>query len=51
MANSVLWYGHVLSWEDGHASRKAVEFEVEGQRNKLRLRSTWKREVEVEVGM
>ena len=34
MANSVHWYGHVLRREDGHASRKSLDFEVEGQRKK-----------------
>ena len=30
MANSVLWYGHVLRREDGHVLRMAFDFEVEG---------------------
>ena len=36
MSNSVRWYGHVLSREDGHVFRRAFEFEVEGQRKKGR---------------
>ena len=32
MANSVRWYGHVLKREDGHVLRRALDFEVEGQR-------------------
>ena len=32
MANSVHWYGHVLRREDGHVLRRALDFEVEGQR-------------------
>ena len=36
MANSIRWYGHVLRKEDGHASKRALEFEVEDQRRKER---------------
>ena len=32
MANSVRWYGHVLKRVDGHVLRRALDFEVEGQR-------------------
>ena len=28
MANSVRWYGHVLRREDGHISRRALDFEA-----------------------
>ena len=41
MANSVRWYGHVLSREDGHVLRRAFDFEVAGQRKKERLKRTW----------
>ena len=41
MANSVRWYGHVL--------RRALGFEVEGQRKKGRLKRTWKKQVEEEI--
>ena len=42
MANSVHWYGHssvhwychILRSEDGHVLRRALNFEVEGQRKK-----------------
>ena len=34
MVNSVCWYGDVLWREDGHALRRALDFEVEGQRKK-----------------
>ena len=34
MANSVCWYGHVLRREDGHVSRRALDFKVEGKRKK-----------------
>ena len=40
IANGVRWYGHVL--------RKAVDFEIEGQRKKRRLKKTWKMLVEEE---
>ena len=36
IANSVCWYGHVLWREDGHVLRRALDFEVEGQRKKGR---------------
>ena len=32
MINSVCWYGHVLRGDDGHVLRRALYFEVEGQR-------------------
>ena len=37
MANRVHWYGHVLRREDGHVLRRALDFEIEGQRKKGRL--------------
>ena len=40
MANSVCWYGHVLRREDVCVLRRALEFEVEGQRKKGRLKRT-----------
>ena len=40
MANSVCWYDHVLRKEDGHVLRRALDFEVEGQRKRGRLKRT-----------
>ena len=54
ITNSVRCYGHVLRKEDGHVLRRALDFGVEGQRKKGRLKMTWKRQVEeesVKVGM
>ena len=54
MANSVHWDGHVLRREDGHVIRRALDFEVEGQRKKGRPNRTWKKQVEeesVKVGL
>ena len=48
MANSVHWYGHVLRREDGHVLRRALDFEVEGQRKNWRPNRTWKGQVEEE---
>ena len=48
MANSVRWYGHVLRREDGHVLRRALDFEVEGQRKKGRPKRTWKKQFEEE---
>ena len=43
MASSVCWYDHVLRRENGHVLRMALDFEVEGQRKKGRLKRMWKR--------
>ena len=54
MANSVDWHDHLLRREYGHVLRKALDFEVEGQRMKERPKRTWKKLVEeesVKVGM
>ena len=54
MANSVRWCGHVLRREDGHVFRRALDVEVERQREKWRLRRTSKKQVEeesVKVGL
>ena len=32
MTNSVHWYGHVLTREDGHVMRRALDIEVKGKR-------------------
>ena len=48
MANSVLWYGHVLRREDDQVLRWTLDFEVEGQMMKGRLKRAWKRQVEEE---
>ena len=54
MANIVRWDGHVLRREDGLVLRGAVDFAVEGQRRKRKLKRTWKKQVEeesVKVGL
>ena len=48
IANSVRWYDHVLRSENCHVLRRALDFEVEGQRKEGSLKRTWKREVEEE---
>ena len=48
MAYSVHWYGYVLRREGGHVLRRVLDFEVEGQRKKGRLKRTWKKQVEEE---
>ena len=47
-ANAVRWYGHVLRSEDGHALRRALEFEVKGRRKRGRPKRTWRKMVEEE---
>ena len=54
MTNSVCWHGHVLRREDGDVLRRALDLEIEGERMKGRLKSTWKNQVEeksVKVGL
>ena len=41
-ANGVRWYGHVLRRDDGHVLRKALEFEVKGNRKRGRPKKPWK---------
>ena len=44
----------MLRREDGHVLRRALDFEVEGQTKKGRVRSTWRKQVEeicVKVGL
>ena len=41
MASSVNCYGHLLRREDGHVLRRALDFEVEAQRKKWRVKMTW----------
>ena len=48
MANSDRWNGHVLRREDGHILKRALDFEVEGQRRKGRPKRMWKKQVEEE---
>ena len=40
MANRVRWYGDVLRREDGHVLRRAIDYEVDGQRKKGRPKRT-----------
>ena len=54
MTNSVRWCAHVLMREDGHVLRRALDFEVEGERKKGRPKRTRKKQAEeesVKVGM
>ena len=48
MANSVPWNGHVLRREEGNVLRRALHFEVEGQRKKWRPKRMVKKQVEEE---
>ena len=48
MADSVCWYGYVLRRVRGHVLRRALDFEVEGQRKNGRPKRTWKKQVEEE---
>ena len=50
IANSVRWYGHVLQSEDGLVLRMALDFLVEGQRKKWRLKRQFEEE-SVKVGL
>ena len=46
VAKSVRWYGLVLRREDVRVLRRALDFEVEGQRKKWRPLRTWKKQVD-----
>ena len=48
MANGVHWYGYVLRREVGNVLRIAFDFEVEGERRKEWLKTTWRKQVEEE---
>ena len=48
MASSVHWYSHVLRRENGHVMRRALDFEIKGQRRKGRLKRTWKKQIKEE---
>ena len=43
VANSVHWYRHVLRIKVGHVLRRALDFEVEGQKMKWRPKNTCKK--------
>ena len=47
-ASSVHWYSHVLRLEDGHIWRKALVFEINGQRKKGRQNGTWTKQFDEE---
>ena len=47
-ANGVRWYGHVLRRDVRHVLRKALEFEVRGNRKRGRPKKMWKTQVEKE---
>ena len=49
--SSVRWNSHVLRREDGHILRRALDFEVEGQRKNGKTNRTWKKQVEEESVM
>ena len=44
--NGVLWYEHVVRKNDGNVLKKALMLEVNGQRNRGRLKQIWRRQVE-----
>ena len=54
MASCVCWYDHVLRREDDNVLGRALDFKVEGQRRKGRLKRTWKKQVveeSVKIGL
>ena len=46
MASSVRWYGHLLTREDSHVLRRALDCGVECQRKNWRPKRTWNKKVE-----
>ena len=47
--SGVRWYGHVLRRDEGDVLRRALEFEVDGKRQKGRPKVIWKEQVEREM--
>ena len=45
-ANGVRWYGHVVRRDEERILKKAMMFQVNGQRKRGRPKQTWKRQVE-----
>ena len=48
LAYTVHWYGCLLRREDGHVLR-TLDFKIEDQKKKWRLKRTWKKQHEKEV--
>ena len=44
--SSMRWYGHVLRKEDENVIVKALKFEVNDGRERLRSKQTWKKQEE-----
>ena len=44
--NGVLWYKHVVRWDDDNILKKALMLEVNGQRNREWSKQIWRRQVE-----
>ena len=49
MVNSIHRYGYVFKREDGHVLRRALDFEVDGQMKKRRLKRPWKKRLRKKV--
>ena len=45
-ANEVRWYGHVVRRDKESILKKAMMFQVNGQRKRGRPKQTWKKQVE-----
>jgi len=43
IGSGVRWFGHVLRRDESNVLRKALQFEVDGQRGRGRPRNTWKK--------
>ena len=53
-ANSVRWYGHVLTKDKNNFRRRALDFKVKGTRKRGRPRKTWLKAVveqSIKVGL
>ena len=49
-ANGVKWYGHMLRRDDDSILKVAQDLEVNGKRKQGQLKTTWKKQVEEEIG-
>ena len=48
MVSNVYLHGHVLMREDGHVLRMGLDFDIEGHKEKGKLKMTCKQQVEEE---
>ena len=48
-ANEMHWYSHILRRDNGDGLRRALDFEMDGRRKRVRHETSWKRQVDKPV--